>query len=255
MTALLILTSVSACKKDDIEAFNDEKSSNSIYFSQSTVRPGDGYEAPINYSSFSFGYMPAEKTDTVLLLPVQTTGTIRNTDRSYSVMVADSSTMVKGIHYDILNTNFSIKSGKVTDTVKVKIYRNALFRTKSYRLDLGLKANENFTTVITTLPERNISKGMVHWYINVDDIAGKPNFWDASYCEYFWGPYSLKKLKLYVEVCNLDINVLTKPDFVLNYTLMRAYARVVRTYLLDMQGKGTPVLEEDGSPMIMGPVI
>ncbi len=258
--AALMILLVSGCKKEGVALFDDETASNNIYFYGTSVTTAGAFGSggvvlPTNLNSFSFGFLPASKKDTILQLPIQATGSIRNVDRPYVLSIADSSTMVKGIHYDILNTKLAIKAGKTQDTIRVKVYRNAQFQTKPYRLYLSLKPNENFTTVLSTLVETKTAGGMINYSISADDIAGKPTFWDASYCDYFWGPYSLKKLNLYVQVCNLDVNALTKPNFVLGYTLMRAYARVIRTYLLDMQGKGTPVLEADGTPMIMGPVI
>lgn len=261
---ILSIIWISSCRKRGLELFDDEANSNSIYFHQAIIRPqvGSGLRNtsdPTNYTNFSFGFLPISRLDTTLLIRVQSTGSIRNFDRPYVLVVADSSSMVRGVHYDILNNKFAIMAGKGQDTIKVKLYRNGQLRTKSFRLYLSLKSNENFSTVLSTLTGSTaatvVDGGMINYMISADDMASKPSFWEASICTPFWGPYSLKKLLLYAQVCNLDLSVIAAPGYILNYTQMRAYARIMRTYLLDMQGRGTPVLEENGSPMVMGTAI
>jgi hypothetical protein len=61
---------------------------------------------------------------------------------------------------------------------------------------------------------------------------------------YYLGAYSDKKYTLFLEVVGVDLTGA-------NDNLLRHYSLLFKKYLNDQKAKGTPVLEEDGTEMVV----
>lgn len=239
------------CKEDHLDLYSGKSS---IYFPNSEQE---------NKITFSFGYLSAYIEDSIFSIPVIATGAPAQYDRPYSLIVADSSTMVKDVDYEFLNKEFVIKANKLTDTIQLLVRRSATMREKQIQLALALGANDAFSTQINY---QTIGSGAseykryyTHFHLYADDIAGTPWFWDKdkntkgyAFISGYLGNYSAKKLQLMIGRYNLDAALLTTDKYTPNSLSVIAWGMGMQAYFYEMALKGTPILEEDGQPMKMG---
>ena len=248
---------LTACKKQDIPLYDNTVSGSSIYFplTESTSE-----------MAVSFGYAKSNVKDTTVSLIVRAIGAPVNTDRSYVLTIADSSTMKPAIDYQLLKKDFVIRAGKMADTLQFKLLRTTKLLTDSLFLYLELKPNEHFTT--TYLSADVVSGGVTSttYYtrlkIALDDIAGPPAFWSKSspYYSYtvgYLGDFSTLKFQLLVNRYNLNVDELIQPAWFLtgsNYYRLSGWGSGLKNYLARMAAAGTPVYEADGTTlMAVGP--
>lgn len=239
-----------ACKKASLDTYSG---TNSIYFPKSEQE---------TKTYFSYGYLSAYIQDTVIKFPVIATGAAVGYDRPYSLVVVDSTTMVKDRDYEFVNKEFVIKANKLTDTVKILVHRSTAMRQKQMQLSCSLVANEAFSTQVSY---QNIGTGSAaykryytHFDLYADDIAGTPWFWDKNknksiaFIIGYLGEYSTKKLQFMIGRYDLDPKEITKDGYNPSSLSVVAWGMGMQAYLYEMSIKGTPILEEDGTPMKMG---
>ncbi|MBO9631637.1 MAG: DUF4843 domain-containing protein, partial [Chitinophagaceae bacterium] len=110
--ACLLLCGSTACKKDQLERFDDEGSGNSIYFPMAENT---------NNLDYSFGYDKEPVQTVTLRVPVRIIGSAVEKDRPYKLVIADSSTMKKDLDYKILDAERVIRKGTVSDTLAIQL--------------------------------------------------------------------------------------------------------------------------------------
>lgn len=244
-----------ACKKDVIMKYNDADSGNSIYFPMAQTYS--------NVFNLSFGYVKTYTQDSIINIVVRAIGNTTNKDRDYNLSIADSTTLKRDVDYKFLNDKFSIKAGKVADTLKIKFMRTAAMKKDSLFLYMDLKPNDNFSNSFLkrdTLSGNNIvTKYYTRIKFRVDDIAGVPWFWDptknvsASAMISYLGAFGTNKFQLLISRYNLDVQVLTAAKYNPAPGTLIGWANGLKAYLDQMAAMNTPVLEADGSLMKMGP--
>lgn len=242
------------CKEDTLDLY---QSQNSIYFPGERV---SNVYRPIDSSFFSYGYISELIQDTLLMVPVTTTGAKAATDRGYNLEILPSSTMVEGEDYEIENATFQIKAQQLRDTIRIRLKRSKSLQTEKRILNLALRANENFALQMESQMIGTGDQQQIRYFnrfsVIADDIVGPPWFWDESRNKYayltvnYLGAYSQKKFQLLIGVLNLDINEITKE--VMPGNSLPAWGYGLQAYLNDMTAKGTPILEDDGTAMKMG---
>ncbi|MBV7533377.1 DUF4843 domain-containing protein [Chitinophaga sp. sic0106] len=255
--SILLLTGFFACKKQDIDVYDNEKSGASLYFPiQEVDSTGD--------ISFSFGYLKSSVSDTAVRILVRMLGAPVDYDRPYNLKIADTSTATSEM-YSIANKTLAIPAGKTADTVVINLHRAAALRTKGYMLNLELRENEHFgvkyyNNIVTpgsSTPQRYYTRMRVM----IDDIAGAPAWWRQGNTYYslittYFGTFSTLKFQLILTYYNADAAELTGtsnwPQVNGNLYRIIAWASGLKAYLTLMQAQGTPVLEADGSLMKMG---
>jgi len=251
---IAIIISAAGCKEDTLDLY---QSQNSIYFPGERV---SNVYRPIDSSFFSYGYISELIQDTLLIVPVATTGAKAATDRSYHLEILPSSTLVEGEDFEIENTTFQIKAQQLRDTVRIRLRRSKSLQTEKRILDLALQANENFAVQMESQIIGTGEQQQVRYFnrfsVIADDIVGPPWFWDLSRNKFasstitYLGDYSQKKFQLLIGVLNLNINEITKE--VMPGNSLPAWGYGFQAYLNDMTAKGTPILEDNGAPMKMG---
>lgn len=254
-SGILLFCLAISCKQDSLSLYDNALSKNSIYF------PLAEKTSSID---ISFGYDKSNVKDSLIRIIVRAIGAPTNFDRPYNFSIADSSTLKANEHYKILDENRTIAAGKVSDTIKMQIFRKQDLRKDSLFLYLELKPNVNFTN---NYLYKDITVGgkLKHQYytrmrIKVDDIAGPPPFWKspyASFTEGYLGAFSTLKLQLLITRFNLDINEIVQPTWFTsngNYLRMIPWSQNLKAYLKAMSDAGTPVYEADNvTLMTMGP--
>ncbi len=133
---LLLLAS---CKKESLTTYNTD---DNIYFAYS----GTIAVNPITDSAnMTFAYSTTAVTDSIFKIPIAVTGTPKSYDRTYAITADVASTAVAGKHY-VFPTAFTIRAGKVLDTLPLRLLRAPDLKTNTVTLLLNLQPNQNFIT-------------------------------------------------------------------------------------------------------------
>ena len=237
-----------ACEKDEIDTFNGE---NLIYFQWAKDGINNYSGAKIDSTSFSFAYELPSVIDSVYKIPVKTQGFISENDRSFLVKVSTNSEVTQGTHFDLPAT-FTIPANEVIGYIPLTLFRAADLKTNILTLKLELTANENFSTnLIGNEKSSNANKLLNYnkFELTISDILTKPTLWD-SFVVYYLGTFSVKKLYLYAEVNNIPV-----PNWNKNQPEISSFFTrkdVLKAYLQGQRAAGTPVLEDDGTEMVLG---
>ena len=98
---------------------------------------------------YSFGLKSPDIIIDTAKIVMEHMGGNYDTDRNYIIKIDnDSTTAIEGVHYEKINTVQTFRANKLTDTLRIILYRNALdnsFTTpKDERLDLILEPSEDF---------------------------------------------------------------------------------------------------------------
>lgn len=249
--SLLFISLAMACKRDSLTVFDDAGSTNSIYFPLADTT---------NRFDHSFGYAKTFVQDSTIKIVVRAIGNAYKTDRPYKLSIADSSTLKSGIQYEFLNKEFSIKAGKVADTLKIKLKRTPEMKKDSFFLYMDLKPNEHFSNEYFSGEVISGGKKITKYYtrmrLKVDDIAGAPWFWSkgsgASFFALYLGTFGTNKFQLLISRYNLDPVKITAVNYNPPTAQAIGWANGMKAYLDQMAAMGTPVYETDGTLMKMG---
>ena len=254
--SLLIISLYISCKKNSLETYSGQ---NNIFFQN---KLSNGTYIPVDSGVFSFGYVAPEITEAIFPIIVMTTGGRSNQDRAYKLLIDPSSTLVKGRDYSIVNENFSIKSGQVSDTLFVRLHRNAELKKENLTLLFKLESNENFST---SMHSQEIGTGnskytsyFTQFTLKANDIPGAPDFWNpakspsASLIIGYLGKFSGVKFKLLMERYSLNLEELTAPGYMPSVANIFAWAYGMKSYLDEQAASGNLIMDEDGNPMVLG---
>ncbi|HHU25501.1 MAG TPA: DUF4843 domain-containing protein [Bacteroidales bacterium] len=219
---LFLLVAIFGCKEQPIPTYEDLTSDRYIYFGRSEK---DSIEV-------SFLFYPGQKVID-LPLPVNATG-VGYVDEKFKLFVVEDLTTAPKTTYEVQDT-YTMRKGTRRDTCYVKLKYDKLLDTKKVRLVVQIRDAEDF------LAGRTDYRTIIIWFHN---ILSKPPWWTSSVTSYYLGAYSDKKYTLFLEVVGVD---LTGADD----NLLRHYSLLFKKYLSDQKAKGTPVLEEDGTEMVV----
>lgn len=248
---ILAIVLLAACRKEELNTYNDDVSKNSIYFPEARLAASQ--------LLVSFGYADPMVKDSVIKIPVITIGSASTQDRPYNLSIDPTSTMKAGVDYEILNNPVVIKAGKVGDTLMIKLLRTASLKNEPLQLGIELKPNDYFTNNYRTytITNNNVIDTGYHtkMTIRADDMAGAPPFWRFSQGNF--GTFSFLKLQLLLSYYNLNINEMLAPNWYFadkNNIRVRSWANGLKAHLLRMKAAGNTIYEADGvTPMTMGP--
>lgn len=250
---LICCAGLFSCKEDKLDVYT---SPSSIYFDGTIV---SGRFLPQDSLVFSFGYVPVSVQDTVLKIPVRVTGSVSNDDRPYRLILSEEGTLREGIDFDFESKDFAIQAGELTDTIHVRVQRSVIMKSDTLHLKLKLEENTNFKIQMESQLVGSGDFATLRYFnkfdLRIDDVVGVPWFWDPTRNRYatatisYLGNYSAKKFQLLISRFELDVAVVTQEK--MPSTLI-AWAQGMQAYLNEMTSNGTPVLEDDGTPMKMG---
>ncbi len=233
---------LTACKKQTLMTYNSD---NSIYFAQSVLP-----RAPFDSTAISFAFAGGTGTDSTLQIIIAVTGAPTAHDRPYTLVVDNTvSTAKAGTHYVAPAAAQSIKAGKLSDTIPLKLLRTADMLTNEFKIVLRVKANENFNTAMEyKMLSATQRLHYTRYTVYVNDIIRKPGRWLDTYM----GTFTRKKLFLTCDLLNTTPAYMDVPASVAD---MVFYGTFMQRYLNQMKAAGNTIYEEDGSAMIMGPSV
>lgn len=240
---LLILIAAS-CKRDALITYN---TADNVYFNYNT-----GTNSWRDSMDVSFANRDASVQDTFLLIPLAVTGVAATTDRPFKLVVDPSSTAVAGIHYELPEP--VIHAGKVQDTLRLHFKRAADLASGEKKLVLKLVPNEFFKT---DLPYRMINGAaqdtldMLSFSIVASDLLVSGPYWNL-YSVYF-GKFSVRKVRFIHDLLGMPLDFWSEAPNNQRQAAAIYYASATSRYLGDQAAQGNIIVDEDGTPMQMGP--
>jgi hypothetical protein len=248
VSCCIIALAFSACETKEIGTFSGK---DVIYF-QWAVDGREVASQKIDSTAISFALeLPTEVLDSLVLVPVKVQGFTSTEDRSVSVSIMESSTAEQGVHFTVAD-NIVIPANEYVGYVPVTFNRTEDMKEQIYSLKIQLLENENFETTLfgtdTNYGNSDKTLSYTEFEITVSDMLTEPDRWYSL--EKYIGAFSVKKFYLFAEVNQMDLP---------NYNVIPVWGEfyghiaVFKAYLEAQANAGTPVLEEDGSLMTLGP--
>lgn len=240
---LLLLAS---CKKESLTTYNTD---DNIYFA---------YRGPIavnpitDSANMTFAYSTAAVMDSIFKIPVAVTGTPKSYDRTYVITADDASTAMAGRHY-VFPAAFTIRAGKVLDTLPLRLLRTPDLKTGTVTLLLHLQRNQNFITGVKNIYGSD-TFNVLSFKLYMGDILTAGPYWNSVFATFF-GTFSVKKVMLLNQIAGMPLNFfsdLNAAGLTLN-SAAALYAITASRYLKDQATAGNTIYDEDGiTPMAMG---
>lgn len=157
---------------------------------------------------FSFGLKPDEITVDTAKIVMEYLGKGSDVERTYRVsVVKDSTTAVVGTHYKAIDELQKFRPGKLTDTLRIVVYRENLstsFRNpQTIRIDLRLEPTEDFELGL---------QGGITKKILMNNYLSEPDWWEKHGNLGYYHPEKWKVLISFNEgyanqhTCPFDVN-------------------------------------------------
>lgn len=250
MIALLPLL-MAGCSKKELIKYNEQQLGSSIFFYEND-------SANVVTSKYvAFGQVASDVTDSVVRIPVCVTGSPVNSDRTFAVQFADTSTMVEGVDFDYYRPAV-IRAGMVKDTLMLVLHRTAQMRDSTLHLDFVLTGNENFNTAIPYYYNSGStdSASLICYRITSDDIANTSYIWTSTKYKAvalaYFGTYSLAKVQLMMSVLQLSSSVFFDSSTNLVVGLVLGWASYMKSWLAAEKLAGRIYYDENGVEITMG---
>lgn len=216
-----------------------------VYFNEAGRLPA--YQGEVIKDSTLISFSLLKNQDIIMNMVITATGTPSDQDRPYKLAVSPTSTAKEGVHYQILDKDFSIKKGETLDTIRVKFFRTPDMQTNTYLLSFNLESNDNFST---SMNSKKLTNGNIHSFVTyrffVNDIVKKPARWLDTYL----GTFTRKKLFLMIEILGVDPSYM---DTAAGVGEIVAWGKFMQRYLNEQASAGNPIYEDNGTLMVMGP--
>ena len=240
---LLLTLFVIGCKEDSLKTYDENESGSSIYFSEKYART----DTSTVVKKITFATAPIA-TDSIIEVYVAVTGAKSTVDRPYSISIADSSSMIKGTHYELL-TEPVISAGKLKDTLQFKLYRTSDLQTTRVYLNLSLQANENFNLNLPYYTTSSVTQNLLSYTFSLEDMRATSFWWQSPYTSYvtlYLGTFSYEKVALICNVMDLDPGLFYDKSNGLLTGLVSAIKTYMSTWLLKEELAGRIYYDENG---------
>lgn len=240
----IIILIAASCKREPLVTYN---TADNVYFNCKT-----GFSGFLDSMGFSFAYSDASIKDSILLIPIAVTGVPAATDRPFRLVVDPASTARAGIHYELPAP--LIHAGKVEDTLRIHFKRAADLASGEKKLILKLQANEFFKTDLQYRTMNNTGPDtldILTFSISASDLLGSGPYW-SFYGTYF-GTFSIKKMQFIHDLLGMPLDFWSEAPSNQRKSAAIYYASATSRYLSDQAAQGNIILDEDGTPMQMGP--
>ena len=258
-----------SCNEDEIMTFDSEDAG--IYF-----QTGRQTRFFLNIDQYwdSLRHTFSQDADTVksyvMSARLRTMGKVRDYDRKVRVVVDQANTTaVEGTHFTVDFSNIIVPAGAAEVEVPVTFLRHPDLLTKELRVMIKVEDNENFIVPFTHQKNTNIyyASGDTlmadRFLFIVDEFYSEPVIWSFFLSSYPdgvnpCGAWSVKKQKLMSQLFNIteddwDYQKGWANNRGVQFQSFIYYAIKLQVYLQEQADNGTPVREDDGSFMQLGP--
>lgn len=175
-------------------------------------------EALVNFGTdslyFSFGELPFSVTDTTLSIGVEILGTAADHDRRFRIALDEDRTTARpDEHYDMPETEGTIKAGAVSSAVGLRIHRLSLQSDSAFVVALDVRESEDFG--IGVVEYRSVA-------VCFTNRLDMPDWWSSL--SQWLGEYNPRKYQKFIELWGSSI---TRDDITENkYTILRTFKQV-----------------------------
>ena len=249
---------VTSCSHDELELYSGTPAAVFIQM----VKSYDQYGNPIAYTQhagpISFNNVNASITTSYTYFTVSLAGEVKDYDRPYKLIIDEENTdAIEGVDFDISENEFCIKAGKASDQVRVKIIRNERLTKGVLTAAFKLLPNEYFTLDIDHFKSTsnwNVEGEILDasiYSISFSEIYTAPSSW-YQFSGSFLGDFSVRKFNLLNTIMGWALSDWSNANAAGSKvtTAKMGYATTaLRNRLIEEAKNGTPVLEEDGTPM------
>ena len=249
-----------ACQKNEIMLFDREEAGVYFQFGGQT-RLYINSEAYSDSLSFSFSRYSDALQDTILETRIRTMGKVRDYPRPIALSVdTELTTAVEGVHYEADFEHAVIPAGEAELMFPVRFFRTADMMDNKIQLVLKLEENEYFKIYFTEQNNTNVYYGTEtkimadRFRFVVSEIYTEPGYW--SFAEDAFGTWSVAKFRFVNEVCEIPVEDWNRggyDDSKVQAGRFPIYGLMVQRELQALADAGTPVMDDDGSYMQLGP--
>lgn len=256
---LCLSIALAACNKRDIMLFDIEDSG--IYFQQGgQTRFYLNIDAYYDSLYFSFSVAPLATVDTVLTARIRTLGKVYDYPRPVKLSVdRERTTAIEGKHYDIDLNAAVIPAGESEIRFPVTFHRTPDVLENRFSLVLKLEENEHFKVYMVKQKDTNVYTSVGEqidadrFTFTVSEIYTPPSYWNIFGLPYF-GEWSVAKYK-FVNV-TMDWTVEDWEKAGSGKILLGRFgvaALTVRNALQELADNNTPLIDDNGSYVQLGP--
>lgn len=254
---LFFFVGLLGCQEQELLVYNTEVSGSNIYFLEPLEQRKDIVR------DISFGYAGASVRDSIISIPIGTSGAPISSDRIYRVVETEETSMKVGVHYDFVDDIQRIRANRTTDTLRIRLHRVEDIAENKVFLGLRLVENENFGVKLPYTYVNSIRYySVLNFGINSDDIAGIPFIWTAttnptnlrtSTVNYL-GPYSKKKVELMIDVLSIDPQLIYTPPVTGNFNqdYLVIWSSYMKYWLGKEKSEGRVYYDENNVEIAMG---
>ncbi|MCC8173114.1 MAG: DUF4843 domain-containing protein, partial [Odoribacter sp.] len=156
-----------------------------------------GYLYDWAVDTLTFSFLATQSPDTIINIRVRAMGQPYEYDRLFKVAIEEN-TAEEGKHYDLLESEYIIKSDSSYGYIPIKIYRQNLLDT-IVSMNLYLAPNEYFTQNLAPVIQNNDTIDIMRLTFVFTAEVTQPRYWQPSILGYF----SPTKFFLICEMMNM----------------------------------------------------
>lgn len=213
-----------------------------------------------------WGLKNADITSQTVKLRVKLFGNTASVDRKFSILVetdpGDTYAAEAGIDYIEPPLEYTMKAGEAETVIEVEVLRRHNLQDNPRRLRISLVETPElkflFSRAVGYVNEagETLSRPLdLQRVIYMDESFPIPGWW--YYCgDAYFGDWSMTKSALICEVMGIDREDWVDTNALVN-SLSQGYlkfcGRYMQKWLEEQAAQGNTILDEDGSPMVMGP--
>lgn len=248
-TVAMLTALLAACQKDQYYLYNDIAR---LQFGPAPDRIyTTSFEMVDTLKLYTFYYEPAAIAQDTVFFDIYAIGGVSGEDRPFvleQVTLDSVENAMPGIHYKAfsdpsLKDRYVIRAGEVHASVPVVLLRDISLKSRSVKLQIQVKANEQFLPgEIRKLWRR----------VEFTDMLSQPAAWNNSAVQYYWGKYSRVKHAFMIEQTGekWDEGFLTIANS--DYALLTFWRLKLKTLLVDYNNAhpGDPLTDEAGETVV-----
>lgn len=172
---LIAIVSLIGCSQDDLLLYKEDAR---IYFERGQI------------VDYTFSISSADVVTDTIYIPLRIMGSAADKDRTFNVIVDDSSTAKKGYHFEFGPQVIAANSYDVS--LPVYVYRKPGLKDSIVNAYLTIGESADFKPGYSDKAYTSDSLNKLHYRISINDQLLKPSNWDTRWASYF-GTYSRTK--------------------------------------------------------------
>jgi hypothetical protein len=225
----LLLLAFAGCKKSEKLMYREDPR---VYFSKYATNPDSVI--------YSFAIQPDNRMSDTVYLTMRIMGTATDYDREIGLAIADTSTAVRGYHFDL--GDLVMPANQYETRIPVVLYRKPGLKDSLVTIDFTVVESKDFKPGYDDIPSTIYKKTRLQYKVVLNDYLLKPTRWDCCLASYL-GTYSEVKFRFVIQTTGK-----TDWDDALGTTpgIMSYVSQAVRLALYEYEQVNGPLIDENG---------